>query len=273
MKKKILALLLSAIAIGVSCYLAFDTKSEKNLKEGDSVDVVPVGKGGGSVAVRDAGDAVMITADDLKKNFDQLNADAKKQPVLAFSLAKLLFECKTLASTLSSSEELIALEKVPRENKERLLSGMERKAARCEGLNEQQINSYVDMMDFAAQSGVVEAQLSYSGYVADAMMSPESIANPQRIVDYKRKSLEYYNRALGAGEVKALGLLASAYEDGILAEKDPYKAYVYAYTYAISKGGGASANQWLAQMEAALTASQLQSARSEAQQVYARCCR
>lgn len=273
MKKKILALLLFAIAIGVSCYLAFETKSEKNLKEGDSVYVVPVAEDEGSAPARDAGDAVMITTDDLKKNFDQLNADAKKQPVLAFSLAKLLFECKTLASTLSSSEELTALENVPKENKERLLSGMERKAARCEGLNEQQINSYLGMMDFAAQSGVVEAQLSYSDYAADAMMSPESIANPERIVDYKRKSLEYYNRALGAGEVKALGLLSSAYENGILAEKDQYKAYMYAYAYALSKDGSATANKWLAQMEAALTASQLQSARSEAQQVYARCCR
>jgi TPR repeat protein len=154
-----------------------------------------------------------------------------------------------------------------------LLGDVEKKAGRCQGLSEKQIESYLELMDFAARSGVVEAQLSYSDYAADSMVSPESIANPQRIIDYKRKSLKYYNLALGAGEVKALGLLSSAYENGILAEKDMYKAYVYAYAYALSKNGSSGANQWLAQMESALTVSQLQSARSEAQQIYTRCCR
>lgn len=279
MKKNALVLALSVLVIAAGSYLAinrFNSSAEgtdKELLGSNSKGSAIVSGENENDGIRPVGSAVVISADDLRNNFDRLSADAKKQPALAYSLAKLLFECRTLSRSLDSAEELISSNKVPAKSKEKLLGDVEKKAGRCKGLSEKQIESYLELMDFAARSGVVEAQLSYSDYAADSMVSPESIANPQRIVDYKRKSLEYYNLALGAGEVKALGLLSSAYENGILAEKDAYKAYVYAYAYALSKNGSSGANQWLAQMESALTVSQLQSARSEAQQIYMRCCR
>lgn len=143
----------------------------------------------------------------------------------------------------------------------------------CHGLTLEQYQSNVRWLEQAADSGLVMAQLSYAA-LPEAVVgnSSQMLANPEKVVAYRRKAMGYMHQAAAGGSVEALHSLGNAYNYGVIAPRDPIRAYAYAYAEELampSKYGQERLNAYASQ----LNASQLATATKQAKGIYDACCR
>lgn len=128
-----------------------------------------------------------------------------------------------------------------------------------------------DLLIQAAESGVVAAQLSYFGAFGMKFQTAEDIARDlDGFADFRSRSIRYLNDAARSGSATAMTELASIYENGVLVDADPTRAY--AYWLAAQRAGVSSSHveAILGRLGAGLTAEQLAEARRIADEV--RCC-
>jgi len=215
---------------------------------------------------------VQIDSTDLASDYDRVSSVAKTDPTIAYGLALALAECQQLAARYEGISEVNDSAAVSPKTTESMLDSADAAAARCKGLSEDQLASQAELLERAAEAGVLDAQLNYSTILASSVLSPSSIARPEKIIEYKKKSIDYLNRAALAGEPKALLQLGLAYQDGILADKSASRAYAYTYAYGMT-GASKRTGKLLTQMEAGLSAAELARARAEGEALYRRCCR
>lgn len=212
-----------------------------------------------------------ISSKNLAEDFAELERTAKNDPALAYVLAKGLFECRILDQTIDAAKLLNEDSAINAEAKHEMATSIETRADRCGDLTDEQIDAYADMLDFAAASGIVRAQLEYSDLVAVTLLSPKVIADPRKIDQYKAKSMKYYNLAALSGERDALLKLALAHSDGIVTPKDPFSAYKYMYTYSLSTQSP-RAHLLLQQLQKGLNPQQIEETIKQAAALRQRCC-
>jgi TPR repeat protein len=218
---------------------------------------------------------VKISSENLARDWAQLQDTAKKDPAFAYALVLKLFECKRIAENFGGIENLSSETLAANKNSESLSGDAKVKASVCADLTPAQYAAYVDLIDFAAASGVVKAQVDYSDLVAASLtMTPDVIKNPRYIDEYKEKSMRYYQSAAQAGNAPALQKLSLAYSDGIITPKDDYSAYKYLFAFDLAAPRRSqSRDKLLVQFQSNLTSRQIASAQREATAIYNSCCR
>jgi hypothetical protein len=218
---------------------------------------------------------VDITSTNLAKDWTQLQGTAKTDPAFAYALVLKLFECKQVANTFGGIEKLNSMTVAANQNVSGLPDDLKAKASVCADLTSAQYAAFADMIEFAAASGVVEAQAGYSDFIAATLVNtPEVIKNPRIIDDYKAKSMRYYYSAAQSGHVPTLQKLSFAYHDGIVTPKDDYSAYKYLFANNLAAPRSNPArDKLLVQFQSGLTPQQITSAQREATAIYSACCR
>jgi hypothetical protein len=218
---------------------------------------------------------VDIISANLAKDWAQLQDNAKRDPAFAYALVLKLFECRMVANNFGGIEKLNSATVAANQNASGLPDGVKAKMAVCADLTHAQYMAYVEMIEFAAASGVVKAQAEYSTFAGlNLNMTPEVIKNPRVIDEYKAKSMRYKHSAARSGYAPALQDLSFAYSDGILTPKDDYAAYKYllAFDLALPSQHPPRA-KLLAQFQSGLTSQQIAAAQREAAAIYHACCR
>ena len=213
-----------------------------------------------------------VASADLARDYEKFMDLSKSDPVYAYAFALKLNECRNVGGMLDAADDLGRTANGAEASPEAALLTAEGVLERCKGLTDEQTGQYVDLIDFAARSGVVEAQLAFSTVVANSMTLQDAIVEPGKLIDYKRKSIEYLNRAASSGNIDALLQLGFAYEDGILTEKNPEQAYAYLYAYSLSRPGG-RISSLLSNAASGLSASQQSVAQTRGNSLYSECCR
>lgn len=213
-----------------------------------------------------------LSSVNLARDSAKLFSIARTDPNFSYQLALRLLECRRVDSSYESISEVNDSGTLDPHTVEKMADAADIKANECKGLSRDQLDSYATLIEFAAESGVVAAQLAYSDALAETILSPESIAKPEKIVEYKKKSIDYFMRAALAGEDQALFRLGSAYQDGILVKQDNFSAYKYLYAYGRAHSGGRT-NKLLSLAAAKLSATQQARAMREGSDLYSKCCR
>lgn len=143
----------------------------------------------------------------------------------------------------------------------------------CHGLTLDQYQNNVRWLEQAADAGIAMAQRSYAGN-AEAVVgnSSQMLAHPEKVVAYRRKAMQYLRQAAVNGSVEALIELGDAYDRGILAQRDPMRAYAYYYATDLVSPS-AYGRQRLQTYAAHLEPSQLATATQQGRRIYEACCR
>lgn len=148
-----------------------------------------------------------------------------------------------------------------------------RTPSECHGLTLDQYQNNVRWLEQAADAGIAMAQRSYAGN-AEAVVgnSSQMLAHPEKVVAYRRKAMQYLRQAAANGSVEALIELGDAYDRGILAQRDPARAYAYYYATDLVSSS-AYGRQRLQTYAAHLEPSQLATATQQGRRIYEACCR
>lgn len=143
----------------------------------------------------------------------------------------------------------------------------------CHGLTQAQYQSNVRWLEQAADAGVVMAQLVYAGN-AEAVVgnSSQMLANPEKVIAYRRKAMQYLRQAAASGSLSALMSLSDAYHYGVLAPRDPIRAYAYYYAKDMASPS-AYGRQYLDTYAEQLKPAQLAAAIQQGKGVYDACCK
>lgn len=218
---------------------------------------------------------VEITSTNLARDWAQLQESAKRDPALAYALVLKLFECKQVANSFGGIEKLNNKAVAAIQKESSVPEDLKAKAVVCADLSQDHHAAFVDMIEFAAASGVVEAQAQYSDFVSTTLgNTPEIIKNPRLIDEYKAKSMRYYHSAAQAGYAPALQKLSFAYSDGIVTPKNDYAAYKYLVAFNLAQpSGNPSRDKLLMRFQSGLTQQQIAAAQNEAAAIYNACCR
>ena len=143
----------------------------------------------------------------------------------------------------------------------------------CHGLTQAQYQNNVRWLEQAADAGVVMAQLVYAGN-AEAVVgnSSQMLANPEKVIAYRRKAMQYLRQATASGSVEGLMSLSDAYNYGVLAPRDPVRAYAYYYAVGQVNPNFVNAGRMRA-YAGQLNATQLATATQQGKSIYDACCR
>lgn len=108
------------------------------------------------------------------------------------------------------------------------LEDMERRLEECDGLTDPDYKNRGNWLRAAADSGDEYAQLLYASH-AEAVVGDagDMMRDPERVIEYKRKAIAYLTTLAGKGNAKAWRRLSTVYDSGLLAPKDPVRAYAY----------------------------------------------
>jgi hypothetical protein len=143
----------------------------------------------------------------------------------------------------------------------------------CHGLTQEQYRNNVRWLEQAADAGVVMAQLVYAGN-AEAVVgnSSQMLANPDKVIAYRRKAMQYLRQAAASGSLSALMSLSDAYHYGVLAPRDPIRAYAYYYAKDMASPS-AYGRQYLDTYADQLEPAQLATAIQQGKGIYDACCK
>ena len=146
----------------------------------------------------------------------------------------------------------------------------------CQGLTDQHFSRMGYWLDKAAAGGDLLAMLRYgdTGYRYVVGTPTDMLRDPEKIVEYKRKAMGYLHQAASQGVPEAMLSLASSYQNGIVANKDPVLAYAYARAAQQVHPSGPPGMQerFLQIYSNGLSSEQLAAGNEQAQEIYRDCC-
>jgi TPR repeat protein len=100
---------------------------------------------------------------------------------------------------------------------------------RCANVDVKDSSEIRKWLAFAAEQGLLAAQLMYSPAVSLVMSQAEMLKDPSIVSDYKNNSMNFLQQAAANGSVEAMMGLASDYHDGIMMDQNIVLAYAYRY--------------------------------------------
>ena len=153
------------------------------------------------------------------------------------------------------------------------LAGIEHTLVGCRGLPATVDADMRKWLTQGAMAGDIAAGLLYAADSRTILgTTSDMIRDPGATIAYKRNAMRFVGTAAEAGVPEAMLQLSGAYENGILAGRDPVMAY--AWRAAASRDSpDPLAAKILAIRRKGLSASQLADAQARADAIYARCCR
>ena len=146
-----------------------------------------------------------------------------------------------------------------------------KRLSECEMLTSEDYQRHSEWLALSADAGNVVAQLMYARS-SDSVIGPPSmmLKEPQRIVDYKIRAMDYLQQAARNGSVDALDSLGDAYFSGILTPQDPTRAYAY---FLASYRVDSRSKPWaMEQLEASLSSRERNDATLITKDIYRECC-
>jgi hypothetical protein len=163
----------------------------------------------------------------LKDNLAQLSRDAEAgSNAAAYYLATGLYGCRRVerGNQLAVSDS----------------EGLPGFSADCRGLKPEDLGAFKHWLQLAADRGDIEAQVSYSLFIGDSISMQDALRDPAGLEDYKRRSVDYLNRAAASGSPAAFRRLSIFYADGVMVPQDYALAYAYRMAYVNATGASAS---------------------------------
>lgn len=186
----------------------------------------------------------------LPSNAARSGVSAVYTPEQALAEAKKIDRCETVAHA-SMPLGLSAAEQASYEKS--LTAGID-----CDQLDDR--FSLYDLVQYAADSGNVEAQLNFSPLVASTFNDEKAAMDPALIARFKSDSLRYLQAAAKQGSADAHIRLSENYQAGRYSKADPLLAYAHAYVYA-RDSGSANATRLVENAAKGLTPAQINAAR------------
>jgi len=142
---------------------------------------------------------------------------------------------------------------------------------RCNRVAVVDTSEALEMMQKAADAGLVQAQVLYPDAASELMTPTDMIRDPDAVKQYKERSMAYLASAANQGSVDALLQIANAYANGIMTERNLQMAY--AYRYATNLAFPDLGNDDPARLYGGgLTDEQLSVAKSMGNKIYRQCC-
>lgn len=159
-------------------------------------------------------------------NAHRSQVSAVYTPEQALSEAKKIDRCETVARAPMP----LGLSEVEQASYEKSLTD----DIDCNQLDDR--FSLYDLVQYAADSGNVEAQLNFSPLVASTFNDEKAAMDPALIARFKSDSLRYLQAAAKQGSADAHIRLSENYQAGRYSKADPLLAYAHAYVYARDSG-------------------------------------
>jgi len=110
----------------------------------------------------------------------------------------------------------------------------------CRGLTPEDLAAFKHWLQLAADRGDIEAQVSYALFVGDSFSVQDALRDPAALEDYKRRAIDYLNRAAAAGSPAAFRRLSILYGEGVVAPQNYTLAYAYRMAYMNATGAPAA---------------------------------
>ncbi|MCX7034165.1 MAG: hypothetical protein NT046_09375 [Arenimonas sp.] len=142
----------------------------------------------------------------------------------------------------------------------------------CAGITPEQMGESLQFLRIAADSGVLQAQLSYVSFASAQFQTVADIArNTDEFESFKADSMRYLSSAARSGSVEGLLAMSDAHRQGLLTAQSDLQAF--AYLHAVSRSGlASSANPALARLGARLSQQELRQATLLGDRLYRQCC-
>lgn len=152
------------------------------------------------------------------------------------------------------------------------LERTDRKLSECTSLAASHGIAEERWLEIAAQQGSVEAKLYYS-IDSDSIIgnSTDRISHPEKLISWKEQSIDYLKEAAGTGNIDAITRLSSAYENGILADRNLELSYAYALA-AKMIDPNSSGPTTISNLEKNLSKKQRESGELLSRSIYKSCC-
>jgi len=149
----------------------------------------------------------------------------------------------------------------------------------CEQLPADLKAHWLDSVDRAAQSGSVDAMLTYAGLaIADYDSVGTIVADVDEAIQRRDKARAYLQEALQAGDTRSLRELSEAYANSSspaprLYAADASLSYAYAYASLLAGAIAQPTFDWMMSNRGdTMNAHQLAAAQAQGQRIYERCC-
>ena len=97
------------------------------------------------------------------------------------------------------------------------------------------------------------------------------LRSPENVIRYKRKAIVYMERAAATGNVDALISLGQTYENGVLVQEDPMRAY--SYFHAAGMFNPTFTRIFLERLEGKLSREQVVLAKQRGTGIFNDCCK
>jgi TPR repeat protein len=191
-------------------------------------------------------------------------------PQAALEIYLKVSACRRAWANTTSDSELAVYKRIG--TAQAVLEGQEKALAECESLDFASELVSKNWLEMAAQDGSIEAKLLYAVDTSASLgTSADMLKDPEKVERYKKTAVRFLNEAADSGSLDALMKLANAYDVGMLVPKNPSMSY--AYYLAIERvDSGSIPTIVLDGLRSQMSPREISAARSQAQEIYSRCC-
>jgi len=123
-----------------------------------------------------------------------------------------------------------------------------------------------EAITYAAEHGVVKAQLDYAGYASGIFEDEKYALDIDLIREFKENTVRFLEAAGNSGESGAYVRLSDMYNNGAIVAKDPVMSYAYAEAY-VRTGSNKRAASYLSAVSAGLDGAQIRRGKEIANQI------
>lgn len=240
--------------VAAAAYIALKPPSEPSrttvAREPDSTKSRPAGSGTSAVHTRDVAArrgsstrprpradplyGAELARLPLSANMPKLLERASADPPFAYSLAMALQSCAAAESARDTLLEDLPHD-LPDSEKEKAVQALVELSAPCADLPANANELRYDLVNSAAEAGVLEAQIHYRALAAPFVASEGALARNGVMDEYRRKSVEHAREAARSGEPGALFNAYDVISSGLFGQPDPVMAYAYLNAYHLAR--------------------------------------
>lgn len=189
----------------------------------------------------------------------------------ALTLYLKLNACKDPTSSDSLAPDMMEMNEKLGISNETIIQRAAKKAEDCLGVT-QAHKERGKWLEQAAKAGHPEAQLLYASDVEGVLGdSDDMLRDPEKVKQYKIDASRYLNDLAAGGNVDAMLLLATDFDNGIMAKQDSVRAYAYYRAAQMAAPSDIPASLLQFKKEKVPAGSRAEADRL-AEQIYERCC-
>ncbi len=162
----------------------------------------------------------------LAGQLEALTDESRRDPTLAYALAKALLLCSATDSAYAG----LAAEaegNMKAEAAAGALATMDEHFEKCVGLSGSHDKLMFELAGIGASAGLLEAQLEYQGLAGKYARSDAVLKKPELVAQYASNVRMFTERAAATGHPEGLYRAYELYSEGRFAEADPVRAYRY----------------------------------------------